>query len=349
MIYLCTGFYKFVKVFCMKTLKSLIISFFLILPVSHYAESEDRDYWLERYLSVSYPLKSIRISSQYGMRKDPFTGRKVPHSGLDLKAHYEDVYAMFDGYVESTGSDKASGLYIRLRHGEYTISYCHLSKIELRAGDVVIAGDVVGISGNTGRSTGPHLHITCHYKGERTNPRILLDYINNVRLEAVQALGSNAGEISKIDCQDFFEKYATAAMNQQRMYGIPASVTLAQMAYESGWGQSSLALYSNNYFGIKCSQQWLSEGRPYSLHDDDRPNEKFCAYATVEESIEHHSRLLMGDRYKCCHAYDPTDYHRWLIGLKSCGYATNKDYVRKCESIIEKYRLYLYDSLATEG
>ena len=89
-------------------------------------------------------------------------------------------------------------------------------------------------------------------------------------------------------------------MEQQRQYGIPASVTLAQMAFESDWGRSYLARKGNNYFGIKCSPQWLAEGRPYSLHNDDKPDEKFCNYATVEESIDHHSRLLMSDRYKRC-------------------------------------------------
>ena len=143
----------------------------------------------------------------------------------------------------------------------------------------------------------------------------------------------------------FFEQYAPLAMAQQQKYGIPASVTLAQMYIESAGGTSNLAQMGNNYFGIKCSPQWLAEGRPYSLHNDDKPDEKFCNYATVEESIDHHSRLLMSDRYKRCHSYPSTDYHHWLLALKAAGYATARDYVQLCEQIIRKYQLFRYDRL----
>ena len=78
----------------------------------------------------------------------------------------------------------------------------------------------------------------------------------------------------------FFERYAPLAMAQQQKYGVPASVTLAQMYIESAGGKSNLAQTGNNYFGIKCSQQWLAEGKPYSLHHDDKPNEKFCSATT---------------------------------------------------------------------
>ena len=61
---------------------------------------KDRDYWIERYLSVSYPLQHIKVTSHYGNRKDPFTGKTAFHSGLDLKARNEEVLSMFDGYVE---------------------------------------------------------------------------------------------------------------------------------------------------------------------------------------------------------------------------------------------------------
>ena len=138
-------------------------------------------------------------------------------------------------------------------------------------------------------------------------------------------------------------------MEQQQRYGIPASVTLAQMAYESFWGKSTLATAGNNYFGIKCSSDWLAAGKPYSLHNDDHPNEKFCNYATVEESIDHHSRLLMSDRYKRCRRYSSTDYHNWLVGIKAAGYATAPDYVKKLESMIKRYKLYLFDHLALKA
>ena len=335
-----------------KSVQALILGVMFCLTVSAKSEPSGRDYWIDRYLSVSYPLKSIKITSQFGKRKDPFTGESSFHGGLDLQAHYEEVYSMFDGTVENIGSDSRSGNYVILRHGEYTVSYCHLSKVTARKGEELIAGDPVGYRGNTGRSTGPHLHITCKYKGNVTDPYTLLIYIKDVREEAVHALGGNKNTAKRtvhIDKNEFFTKYANAAMEQQQRYGIPASVTLAQMAYESFWGQSTLATTGNNFFGIKCSRDWLAAGKPYSLHNDDKPNEKFCNYASVDESIEHHSRLLMGDRYKRCHRYDSTDYHNWLVAIKACGYATAPDYVKKLEGMIKQYKLYLFDRIALKA
>ena len=328
-------------------LRSFLLFLIFCLPAHVYSESADRNYWICRYLSVSYPLKNIKVNSPFGSRKDPLSGKKSTHSGLDLRAHYEEVYAMFDGTVQKIGSDSRSGNYIILRHGEYTVSYCHLSKAYAREGEELIAGHIIGVSGNSGRSTGPHLHLTCRYKGDIVDPYTLLIYIREVRAEAVKALGStmSPGEVT-VDHDDFFDMYATAAMEQQQRYGIPASVTLAQMAFESFWGKSTLASVGNNYFGIKCSRDWLAAGKPYSLHNDDCPNEKFCNYNSVEESIEHHSRLLMSDRYKRCHRYSETDYHNWLLGIKAAGYATDPDYVKKLEDMIKRYKLYLYDRLA---
>lgn len=339
-----------------KSGKTLLFVVMLCLSATVMAQSADRGYWIDRYLSVSYPLKSIKVNSSFGVRKDPFTGEKSTHSGLDLQARYEDVYSMFDGSVEKIGSDSRSGNYVILRHGSYTVSYCHMSRVTVKEGDEVIAGDPVGISGNSGRSTGPHLHVTCKYKGEVRDPYTLLVYIKEVRAEAVAALGGNKSgnklqvrNVEKINQNAFFNKYANAAMVQQQRYGIPASVTLAQMAYESYYGQSNLALAGNNFFGIKCTKGWIASGKPYSVHDDDRKNEKFCNYASADESIEHHSKLLMSDRYKRCHRFDETDYHNWLVGIKAAGYATAPDYVKTLEGMIKRYKLYLYDRLAQKA
>ena len=136
---------------------------------------ENRQEWIDRYLSVSYPLNKIKITSQFGNRKDPFTGKKANHGGLDLRAKYEEVYAMMYGQVIKVGSDKRSGHYITIRHGEYTVSYCHLSEILVKKGQVIAPGEPVAVSGNTGRSTAPHLHITLKYKRKRINPMIILD------------------------------------------------------------------------------------------------------------------------------------------------------------------------------
>ena len=85
-------------------------------------------------------------------------------------------------------------------------------------------------------------------------------------------------------------------MEQMRRYGIPASVILAQGILESANGQSQLARNENNHFGIKATPSWLAAGGAYGVYTDDKPNEKFCKYATVADSYEHHSQFLMNNQ-----------------------------------------------------
>ena len=133
--------------------------------------------WISSYSSITYPLKSIKVTSPYGYRRDPFTGKLSWHNGLDLRAKNEPAYAMMDGIVEKVGYDNRSGNYVTLRHGNYHVSYCHLSSIIVRKGEYVYPGIIVGVTGNTGRSTGSHLHLTCKKDGKSFNPTILLNLI----------------------------------------------------------------------------------------------------------------------------------------------------------------------------
>lgn len=129
--------------------------------------------WISSYPSITYPLKSIKVTSPYGYRRDPFTGKLSWHNGLDLRAKNEPAYAMMDGIVEKVGYDNRSGNYVTLRHGNYHVSYCHLSSIIVRKGESVFPGIIVGVTGNTGRSTGCHLHLTCKKDGKSFNPTII--------------------------------------------------------------------------------------------------------------------------------------------------------------------------------
>ena len=132
---------------------------------------------ISSYPSITYPLKSIKVTSPYGYRRDPFTGKLSWHNGLDLRAKNEPAYAMMDGIVEKVGYDNRSGNYVTLRHGNYHVSYCHLSSIIVRKGEYVYPGIIVGVTGNTGRSTGSHLHLTCKKGSKSINPIILLSEI----------------------------------------------------------------------------------------------------------------------------------------------------------------------------
>lgn len=149
---------------------------------------EMHSYWIGCYMSVSYPLKKITVTSPYGLRKDPFTSKQSNHKGLDLRANGEEVYAMMSGEVVKVSADKRSGNYVTIRHGDYTVSYCHLSKALVKKGTQVLPGEVVAISGNTGRSTGPHLHITAKYGKKHIDPAILLQLVKETREEALAHL-----------------------------------------------------------------------------------------------------------------------------------------------------------------
>ena len=133
--------------------------------------------WISSYPSITYPLKSIKVTSPYGYRRDPFTGKQSWHNGLDLRAKNEPAYSMMEGIVEKIGYDSRSGNYVTLKHGNYHVSYCHLSSVIVGKGERVFSGTIVGVTGNTGRSTGCHLHLTCKKDGESFNPTILLNLI----------------------------------------------------------------------------------------------------------------------------------------------------------------------------
>jgi murein DD-endopeptidase MepM/ murein hydrolase activator NlpD len=143
---------------------------------------------------------------------------------------------------------------------------------------------------------------------------------------------------------EYAAKYADAAMEQMKRYGIPASVTLAQGILESRNGQSELSQLGNNHFGIKATKAWLNAGGDYLVYDDDKPNEKFCKYNSVADSYEHHSKFLAnGSRYAQCFKLSPDDYKGWTKGIERAGYATNGGYAKSLQSIIEANNLQKYD------
>lgn len=131
-------------------------------------------------LQISPPLKGkIHISSHFGTRRNPFGKNTTEHhSGIDLRAKAgTPIYAMLPGTVEAIGYDSRSGTYIKLRHGNFTVSYCHLiKKPTIPIGTKVNAGSAVAFVGSTGRSTGPHLHITLKHRSKAVDPLLLLNF-----------------------------------------------------------------------------------------------------------------------------------------------------------------------------
>jgi len=118
-----------------------------------------------------------KISSKYGLMIDPFTKKKRNHTGIDMIADIgTPIYATGSGEVKKASkSEKGWGIYISIVHNQhYQTNYSHLSKLNVSEGDKVNKGDIIGYTGNTGKSTGPHLHYEIIKDGKPINPLDLL-------------------------------------------------------------------------------------------------------------------------------------------------------------------------------
>jgi hypothetical protein len=126
------------------------------------------------------PLKNFKITSGFGPRKAPFKGASTNHNGVDLAVPVNtSVFSPYDGVVERVwGSDKVTGgLQLRIRHDNgYTTGYAHLNSYNVKVGDRITKGQQIALSGNTGPSTGPHLHFVLRDpSGNLLNP---VDHFN---------------------------------------------------------------------------------------------------------------------------------------------------------------------------
>ena len=117
-----------------------------------------------------------RVTSEFGYRRDPFTGETRGHTGMDLAVPTgTPIRAALPGTVTVSQYNSSYGYYVMIDHGGgLSTLYAHNSRLVARVGDAVGAGDIVSISGSTGRSTGPHLHFEVRINGERTDPRYYL-------------------------------------------------------------------------------------------------------------------------------------------------------------------------------
>ena len=134
---------------------------------------------------------------------------------------------------------------------------------------------------------------------------------------------------------DYIERYKAVALQHERDYGVPASITLAQGILESSVGQSKMAQEANNHFGIKA-YHW--SGEVYG--GDSLGSVGYRKYGAPEDSFLDHAKFLKGPRYSVLYDLDVTDYRSWAQGLRDCGYAEDVNYPSKLIAIIEKYELY---------
>ena len=143
-----------------------------------------------------------------------------------------------------------------------------------------------------------------------------------------------------ISRSEYIASWKLVAIEQMKISGIPASITMAQGILESGNGNSKLAREGKNHFGIKC-HGW--EGEKIYL-DDDAKNECFRVYADAKDSYQDHSDFLKKyKRYEFLFTYKSTDYKSWARGLKDAGYATNPSYAESLIKLIEEEKLFELD------
>jgi len=140
--------------------------------------------------------------------------------------------------------------------------------------------------------------------------------------------------------EEYLARFSAIAQEEMRLYGIPASITLAQGILESNSGRGRLSVEANNHFGIKC-HDWTG-AKIY--HDDDALQECFRKYNDAKYSYRDHSLFLTNrKRYSKLFDLDKDDYKGWAKELKAAGYATDRNYPNKLISLIERYELYKLD------
>jgi len=174
---------------------------------------------------------------------------------------------------------------------------------------------------------------SCHTRRKAQRRREAEQEANNPR--------RSRGSDYKYTTPEYIETYKYLAVREMHKYGIPASIILAQAILESNNGNSDLARYANNHFGVKSTKDWYGDTY-YKRTDED--NSIFRKYASVEDSYKDHSEFLSSrPRYADLFRLRSNDYKGWAYGLKKAGYATNPKYPELLINLVEKYELWRYD------
>jgi flagellum-specific peptidoglycan hydrolase FlgJ len=179
-------------------------------------------------------------------------------------------------------------------------------------------------------------------KSNSTTTKIISKKTTNTEKTEEQLEATSKVVVTYASVTFYIDAFKEIAKSNMKEYGIPASITLAQGILESGAGNGTLSKKANNHFGIKCHLGWEGD-KVY--HDDDEKGECFRKYNEALESYRDHSLFLTSrTRYNFLFELDKGDYKSWANGLRQAGYATDVKYPSKLISLIERYKLYDYDS-----
>lgn len=380
-------------------------------------------------------LESL-ITERFGERVNPVTGQTELHEGIDIALPQgTPVTSSFDGVVQTVSypkttdaaSTKNAGIFIVVSssdNAEVNMSarYLHLRDAYVTPGETVKKGQIIGVSGNTGLSTGPHLHFELQPKDsdkpiDPTRYVMLMSkLLDEASTEGFRAMkkvswstpslpdgndyrsdkmlyvsglymgvnpppfntsgggsirrlyyggtsifgnfGSGSAPPSTITDPDvvtipdtgsltnpFFLQYAPAAQAEERRSGIPASITLAQAALESGYGSSAIC---NNFFGIKAEAGYSGPSCSATTHEEYggqilTVQANFRKYDSAEQSFADHSDFLLENSiYR--NALSKTNPYEFANELQRAGYATDSQYANKLKAIIRGQNLTSLDA-----
>ena len=172
-----------------------------------------------------YPTLSQHVTSKFGIRGSRF------HYGIDLGIHYGDtIRSTFDGVIRIVGYDRRGyGRYVVVRHnnGIETLSG-HMSRVLVSANDTVRAGEAIGLGGNSGRSTGPHLHFETRFLGNAFNPTKLIDF------ETAQANTDDKGIYLLTLGETYSHKVQLDELSKAAYHRVKSGDTLSRIARRYG-------------------------------------------------------------------------------------------------------------------
>ena len=147
----------------------------LVIPWTRDTAEKKYAIHLQNSTKFRWPCATKRVTSPFGFRRHPTLGRKIFHTGIDIGVSYKTVRASLSGTVSYAGWIRGYGKIVIIKHKKgYSTKYAHLSSFKVSQGTKVLRGQAIGKSGNTGITTGPHLHFEIRKHGKLVNPKKLL-------------------------------------------------------------------------------------------------------------------------------------------------------------------------------
>lgn len=265
---------------------------------------------LQDRLNVCLPLDNLKVSSKFGNRIDPITRCETFHDGIDFVCRQEKVYNMLPAVVKKVHrGNKGYGNYVVLSHGQLECLYGHLEEITVREKDVINAGTIVGVSGNTGKSTGYHLHVRLRHNGKSIDPALFISFLKGYIKRLNKDLSSVVEpSVEPVEQTDVTLKSLYKEIVKNKI--LFPEIVLSQALLETGNFSSRVCLEYNNLFGLR------------------KRNGEYYRFARWEDSVQAYRDYV---QYK----YRGGNYFSFLDRI---GYAEDRNYTLKVRTMLYSIR-----------